>query len=311
MENIMAIMGNMESREIRMNKAGKLVRAAVGMQSAAMLLLLTGCAASGLDENVRTGEAGGTIGQSAAENTAQTAETSVVGMEESSFAAELEEGEQALGAEPSQYSFQGEIPVFAVDWEAVKQDAPEVTGYLVIPGCGIQTPITVRAEDQTYYDTHNADGSDSSYGTVHMDIGNTPDYSDPNTVLYGSDAEGGPLESLSEYGDPSFFEQNPYLYIFTPSQTYEYHVFAAYTSNETNILMTYNCYDYDIFSQYINQIYDTRSMDANLNSYIKDAVISGWRMLTISAGEGKSTDRYLIQATFSASSTQQNTEESN
>ena len=107
------------------------------------------------------------------------------------------------------------------------------------------------------------------------------------------------------YGNPEYFEANPFIYLYIPGYVLEFRVFAAMSGGDTDILTNTNCYDYDVFSRYIEQIYASRSMDLQKTDYLKEAVINGWRMLTISAGSSTdSTNRYFVYSTYSGSQIQ-------
>ena len=85
---------------------------------------------------------------------------------------ELEEAEQPL-IESAEIEFQGEPPVDSVDWSKEESDNGEPIGRLIVPDAGVDALITFE------------ESSDAS--AVQMDPGNTEDFTDPNTVLYGID----------------------------------------------------------------------------------------------------------------------------
>ncbi len=218
-----------------------------------------------------------------------------------SYITNLEDGEMLVGSTSDSFECQGEVPELTPDWDTILADNPDTVAYLVIPEAGITVPVMQKADDQNYYDTHSAEG-DEEGTAAHLDIGNTTDYTDPNTIIYGSNEEGGPLEYLGIYGNPEYFEANPYIYIYVPGYVHEFRVFAAMSGHDTDILTNTNCYDYDIFSNYVSDIYLSRSMDAQKSEYLHQAVVNGWRMLTLSAGASTEADnRYFVYSTYSGS----------
>jgi hypothetical protein len=222
-----------------------------------------------------------------------------------SYIKDLEEGEVLVGGESDAFVCQGTVPDLKPDWDTILSENPDTVAYLVIPEAGITVPVMRKAGDQTYYDTHNAKGNIQEGGALHLDIGNNADYTDPNTIIYGCNESGGPLEYLEIYGNPEYFEANPFIYLYIPGYVLEFRVFAAMSGGDTDILTNTNCYDYDVFSRYIEQIYASRSMDLQKADYLKEAVVNGWRMLTISAGSTTdSANRYFVYSTFSGSQIQ-------
>lgn len=193
----------------------------------------------------------------------------------------LETDEQALGEQDiSQSAFMGSGPQTKPDWTKLSAENPDLLGYLEVPGTDIQT--VVQKSD---------DGTDS----VYIDAGNSPDLTDPNTVLYG----GKTLQSLQDYGDSEFLTEHPYIYLSTPAETCEYRVFAAYASEDerdASLLTSYNCYDDQVFSQYIAQILSMRSLSADIDPSQQQNILNAWRVLTIEVVQDN--ERYLVQATL-------------
>lgn len=136
------------------------------------------------------------------------------------------------------------------------------------------------------------DGSDTA---AWLDAGNNDDLKDPNTVIHGSGSEGDVFSGLVDYGDESFFERNPYFYVYTSDSVKEYQVFAAYTAAEENILIAHDCADFDSFSQYVSSVFEQRSMGVVLNAQLQQSVLNSWCILTLDAqiGNGQS---FLVQA---------------
>ena len=214
---------------------------------------------------------------------------------------DLEEGEQAVGDVGNVViPMEGTLPEKKPDWESLTKENPDIYAWIVIPGAGVDAPVLQKSTEANYYDVHDAKGQNSIYGCVHSDIGNELDFTDPNTVIYGSSAQKGQqFYGLSAFEDKSFFEQNRYIYIYTKDKTYEYRVFAAYTGKDEDILRTYNFYDINEFTAYIGQVYQSRDMSANFDTGYKDKVIATWNMITLSADEADGNGRYIVQASLS------------
>lgn len=119
------------------------------------------------------------------------------------------------------------------EWEPVPDFAallawnPDVKAWLHSPGTDIDYPV-VQGEDNDYYLNHTADGQQSIIGSIFMESGNRDDYQDDVTVLYGHHIRGGRMfSSLSGYKNPSYYETYPYMYLYTPGQTFRVELFAG------------------------------------------------------------------------------------
>lgn len=198
----------------------------------------------------------------------------------------------------SSYSWEGDSEEKNIDWEALKAQNSDIYAWIEIPGTTIDGPIMQHNGEKTYYDTHNADGDADTNGAIHSDIGNSLDFMDPNTVIYGnSSTKGTQFADLIAYGDSEFFNKSPYVYIYTPDRTIEYRIFAAYPSTEEDILRTYNLYDYYEFDKYLTQIYSIKDMNAVLDWDVKDSIEATGFILTLSTKEAdKAGTTFIVQA---------------
>ncbi len=195
---------------------------------------------------------------------------------------DLEDGEMVLSRNDGQSDvpFQGQAPDLTVTFG--EQDL-----YWICLQDSESSETVLLAEVTSTEDTSGT--------TAWLDTGNNDDLKDPNTVIHGSGAEDGVFAGLMEYGDESFFERNPYFYIYTADSVREYQVFAAYTAAEENILETHDCAAFDSFSEYVSSIFEQRSMDAVLNPQLQQSVLDSWCMVTLEAQTGNGQS-FLVQA---------------
>ena len=200
---------------------------------------------------------------------------------------ELEEEEQPL-TEREEIEFQGEPPAVSVDWSKEKGENGEPIGRLSVPDAGVDALITFEES--------------SDVSAVQMDPGNTEDFTDPNTVLYGID---GSLHGMNAYLDEDYFREHPYIYIYTPQRILEYKVFAAYPGGASAILYDYNGYEFGEFCALIEDIYNYRSMGLITDESIKEGVMEAWQMLTVSTGSRTGAEETVIYATLCGSKNNQ------
>ena len=201
---------------------------------------------------------------------------------------ELPEEEEQPLTEREEIEFQGEPPAVSVDWSKEKGENGEPIGRLIVPDAGVDALITFEES--------------SDVSAVQMDPGNTEDFTDPNTVLYGID---GSLHGMNAYLDEDYFREHPYIYIYTPQRILEYKVFAAYPGGASAILYDYNGYEFGEFCALIEDIYNYRSMGLITDESIKEGVMEAWQMLTVSTGSRTGAEETVIYATLCGSKNNQ------
>ena len=176
---------------------------------------------------------------------------------------------------PQEETLEGAAPTVKTDLSG-----DSVLAVLSLPAAGLEIPVAAQ------------EGTDCWF-----DVNNSTDFIDPDTVLHGSLA--GALKGIEVYSDQKIFEEQPYLYIDTPSWTIEYRVFAVYEEEIRDLIIEYNPLDYNGFYRYIDDIYSIRGIGVLLDESQREAVEGNWQMLTIQADEGGGR-AFLIQANQTA-----------
>ena len=120
-------------------------------------------------------------------------------------------------------------PPFAVDFESLKAINPDVIGWLYVDALpNINYPIC-RGEDNEFYLHHTFRKEYLFAGSIFMDSVNTPDFSDPNTIVYGHNMRNQSMFGLLKYlKDQEKYDSAPYFWILTPKGNYRYHIYAAF-----------------------------------------------------------------------------------
>ena len=179
-----------------------------------------------------------------------------------------------------------------LDLSALRETNEDVLGWIHIPDSAIDFPL-MRSEDNADYLNTTWDGKASVMGSIFLECGNSPDFSDFNTILYGHNIRGGKMfGSLHEFRDPAWREAHPHVYIVTDEGVRRYEIFAAYEAPVTSD--TYRLYFED----------DTRKQ-SSLEHYVTSSV---WQagpgptvadhILTLSTctGSGRYETRWVVQA---------------
>ena len=193
------------------------------------------------------------------------------------------------------------IPEKEVDFAALKEEVNEdIYAWIYIPDSDIDYPVLQHPTDNAFYLEYNIDGSKGRPGCIYTEDYNSKDFTDPNTVIYGhnitSSTKPGTtmFHDLHKFEDSKYFEENPYVYIYTEEGLLVYEVFAAYVTGNEHVL--FSC-DFGLpsqYSKYLENIFEIQSTDANIREEL--TVTNENRILTLSTCVyGRKQNRYLVQ----------------
>ena len=114
-----------------------------------------------------------------------------------------------------------------MDFSALRQQNPDVLGWILIPGTRVSYPV-VQGTDNSYYLDHTWRGGKNSVGAIFMECRNSSDLSDFNTIIYGHRMNNRSMfGTLSQYKSRSYWQAHPYVYLTDDSGTHRYEIFAA------------------------------------------------------------------------------------
>ncbi|MDR0841501.1 MAG: class B sortase [Christensenellaceae bacterium] len=119
----------------------------------------------------------------------------------------------ASSAEPINEGIQA--PSMSIDFAALQKVNPDAAAWLYCPDTVIDYPI-VWASEYDYYLHHLPDGKTNANGTLFIDYNNAADFADGLTIIYGHNMKSGRMfGSLTGYKAQAYFEEHPYLYLYT------------------------------------------------------------------------------------------------
>lgn len=173
---------------------------------------------------------------------------------------------------------------------------PDIYAWIRIPNTKIDYPIAQRAGDDDYYLKHDMYGKPRFAGCIYTEDCNSKDFTDPNTVIYGHNMKNGTMfKGLHSFSDSTFFEENSYVYIYTPKHVLAYKIFAAYVYDDRHIMNSFDFSDLEVYREYLNSIMSVRSMDKNLREDVEVTVEDTIITLETCIG-GQTNSRYVVQA---------------
>ena len=181
-----------------------------------------------------------------------------------------------------------------VDFDELKKQNSDIYAWINVPGTSVDYPVLRSEDDNSYYLNHTVDKKKSIYGSIYTENYNDADFADFNTVIYGHNMKNGSMfGTLKKYRDKTFFEQNRYINVYMPGRIMKYQIFAAYVWDNRHILLSLDFNNEDIREAYIDMIFSTRKMNANIDSDLP--VTKDDRIITLSTCTGNDEERYLVQ----------------
>lgn len=183
-----------------------------------------------------------------------------------------------------------------VDFSELSAINPELYAWIRIPGTKIDYPIACHPGDDSYYLNHDLYGQTAVGGCIYTEEANSRDFTDPNTVIYGHNMENGTMfQNLHLFEESTFFEEHPYVYIYTPEKVLVYEIFAAYSYDDRHLLNSFDFSDRQVWEKYLKDIENVRAMDKNFRKDVD--VKPDDRIITLeTCTDSQSKVRYLVQA---------------
>ena len=148
-----------------------------------------------------------------------------------------------------------------IDFAAMQEKYPDVVGWIYGANTGLDWPIVQTAEEGgEYYLYRDINGKDNKNGTVFLDWRCASDFSTQNNMIYGHNMKTGLMFApLIKYKSQAFFDAHPYLYLYTPSQTYKVHLFAGMeTPHDSEV------YSYNLSSSYLQDCINSSTFNSGL-----------------------------------------------
>ena len=184
---------------------------------------------------------------------------------------------------------------FIVDFDALLETNRDTVAWIRFIEPEIISYPVVRSHDNFEYLHRAFDGSYSQLGSIFMDMGNSIDFSDRHTIIYGHNmAVGGEMFSqLVEFQEIGFTRENPYFFIYTPDgMARKYRIFmAAVVSAVDNPIYRIEFLDDADFLEYLEL-----SRRASLYTIEGDDLNVDARIVTLSTCTNViATDRFIIQ----------------
>ena len=153
------------------------------------------------------------------------------------------------------------IPELKLDWKVLEEQNGDIYSWIYIPGTNVNYPVLQHETENDYYLDRNLDHSQGLPGCIYTQKLNAMDYSDRNTVLYGHNMKNGTMfQTLHQYADRAFFNENRYIYIYTPEKVLAYEIYGACEVSNAHLLYKYDFTTNDGVAAFLEDLAAERGM---------------------------------------------------
>ncbi|MFR8237607.1 MAG: class B sortase [Dorea sp.] len=171
----------------------------------------------------------------------------------------------------------GEDGRFRVNFEELLKINPDTVGWLrFYPGpAQINYPL-VQGEDNSLYLNKTFSANDNTVGAIFVNVYNQPDFNDRNTIIYGHRMKDNSMfHDLARYEDKSFWEANPYFYIYTPDgREIVYHIYSAGVVKDTSDTYLTEFASDEEYQEFLNMTRDVAAYDTGIMPDVGDQIVT-------------------------------------
>jgi sortase B len=169
-----------------------------------------------------------------------------------------------------------EFPSMLIDFDRLLDVNKDIVGWLWIPDTEINYPV-LQGESNYSYLERAYTGESSNAGSIFMDSRNTPDFSDPNTILFGHNMRSGRMfGSLKEFKEQEFVDEHSLFCIITPEGQLNYDIVAVEVVDLYSDLYYTTFHREGSFDEYLKELLDNNLIRTKVK------VTAGDRLCTLS-----------------------------
>ena len=183
-----------------------------------------------------------------------------------------------------------------IRFEELRAVNASVYAWIYVPDTGVDYPIlqSESDEDDNLYLHHNIYKEYEYQGTIYTQKGNSKDFTDRVTVVYGHNMLNDSMFSnLDMFLDKDFFDTHPQFFIYTPGHILTYEIVSAHQYDKRHILNSFDFSDDEVFKDWLAMIQDPKTMVSNVRNGIELTLDS--KTVTLSTCIHRGAARYLIQ----------------
>jgi len=166
---------------------------------------------------------------------------------------------------------------FKVDFDRLLEINPDTVAWIRFhpePSI-ISYPVVQGVDDEEYLHKTFAD-SENTVGAIFLASNNNEDFTDAHSIIYGHYMNDKSMfYHLSDYMEKSFWEQNPYFYIYTPDgRERKYHIYSAGIVNAYSDIYLTKFASGEEYQAFLNMTKETAAYDTGIEVSVSDTVVT-------------------------------------
>ena len=188
------------------------------------------------------------------------------------------------------------LPDNPIDFPSLQKNNADIIAWIEVPGTVINYPILQSGNDrpENFYLDHDENGKYKYAGSIYIQQMNRADFTHPNTVMYGHNMKNGSMfAALHKFRNKDFFDENQYMYVYTPGHILKYRIYSAYVYDNRHILNSFDFSDDEEYQAYLDQSLNPKSMTRQVREGV--TVTTKDRIITLSTCTSNDRERYLVQ----------------
>lgn len=151
---------------------------------------------------------------------------------------------------------------------------PEVVGWIKIEDTHINYPV-VQGSDNDKYIRTTLTGQYNNAGSIFVDYRVESPFESRNTLIHGHNHRNQQMfHDLVKYKDKEYFDEHPYIMVYTPQGYHLYQIFSCYETSSTSKSYYVNLTDDGLYQSYLDYTVQQSAYDTGLKVDITDKIIT-------------------------------------
>lgn len=166
---------------------------------------------------------------------------------------------------------------FSVNFDELMKMNPDTIGWIRFhpEPSQISYPI-VKGKDNSEYLKKTFSTNENTLGAIFLNVDNNADFMDKNTIIYGHRMKDGSMfRHLQDYEEKSFWESNPYFYIYTPDgREITYHIYSAGQVEDTSDTYLTSFESEEAYQSFLNMTKEASLYDTGVELNAQSAIVT-------------------------------------
>lgn len=166
---------------------------------------------------------------------------------------------------------------FSVNFDELMKMNPDTIGWIRFhpEPSQISYPI-VKGKDNSEYLKKTFSANENTLGAIFLNVDNNADFMDKNTIIYGHRMKDGSMfRHLQDYEEKSFWESNPYFYIYTPDgREITYHIYSAGQVEDTSDTYLTSFESEEAYQSFLNMTKEASLYDTGMELNAQSAIVT-------------------------------------